>query len=139
AALQGRVRDLVARATHPGAAQALAAVCTAGRLPLPYPAADPAALAELVDGGLVVLGDDDPPAVRPASRAVARVVRGDLGPGGLASTAERLLADARQAPTADRTRWRVLAGEDVDRGDLVAAAAECRNRGELLDAESLCR
>lgn len=136
-ALRGRVRSLVARVEHPAAAEVLGLVCTARRLPLPFPGADPAVLTELVDRGLVAVDGDVAPVARPAARAIARVVQADLGPGGLAAAAERLLAGAGGAPSADRARWRALAGEDVASSDLAAAAAECRNRGELFDAEAL--
>ena len=88
------------------------------------------ALAEAEQAGLIGV-DESVSVVRPAMGAVARVVRADLGVFGAARVARQLVATMPDAPPGQTVHWRLLAGDDPDPTELLAAATAAQQRGDL--------
>jgi DNA-binding CsgD family transcriptional regulator len=81
--------------------------------------------------------DQDASTVRPAIGAVARVVRSELGSFGVAGVAAGLIETIIDVRSGRRAHWQLLAGVESSPDELVDAASDARQRGELVVAVEL--
>ena len=137
-ALRDRARELCTAASADARA-ALDLLCLAGPLPLSIAMKiiDIKELTELETLRLIDVDSAGPYTIRLVTVALARTLADDLGYFGRRRVAEVLLAHGAAIPFEVAQAWRITAGADIEPGELVRAAEQWRDHGELGRAADL--